>query len=51
MYYFEYSQEDTTINGSTKRISIPVTNVVDPKDFLSKCNEMHDAWLISKGGN
>lgn len=51
MYYLEYSQQIATTNATTRRVSVPITNIVDPKDFLSKCNEMHDSWLNSKGGN
>ena len=50
MYYYEYSGEQRTLNISRKRVSIPITNVVDPKDFASKCQEMFDTWMNSKGG-
>jgi hypothetical protein len=50
MYFYEYSSEQGTINIATKRVSIPITNVVDPKDFALKCQDMFSSWLNSKGG-
>lgn len=51
MYFYDYSGESVTTNTTTKRISIPIDNVVDPNNFLQKCYEIFDNWLSTKEGN